>query len=101
MKLEHLKYEDCPHCKARVISESQRSQHTNGEWFETQEYKCGGAMEYVPNFSREQVKRPCPLGDEAKRQERKRRQALLKLDEFINGLDVDESFRESILGSVA
>ncbi len=64
MKLHHLKYTACPTCGARVVFESQRAQHTNGQWFEAQRFECQYEIEWVPNYSRQLITKKCPTSPE-------------------------------------
>lgn len=60
MNLIHLKYQKCPICGARVVTETQERQHTNGQWNEYQTFECGYSTSWCPNFNREEVKTKCP-----------------------------------------
>lgn len=59
MKSYHLHDDLCPHCKAKTKCLSQDGQHCSGEWFEERTYHCGYAIRYSPNFSRQELVRPC------------------------------------------
>ena len=97
MKLHHLKLHACPVCNSRLVVERQRSQHCNGEWFETQEFECGYVIDYVPNFSREEVRTQCPEHHAEKERQGKRDEAERKLRRYISRLDVDDEFKEILM----
>lgn len=96
MKLHQLLHEKCPTCGARIVAERQRSQHTNGQWFEEQEFECGCIVKHVPNYSREEVRTPCPNSASERQKEAKRIEALRKLRRYINRLDVDDDYKERL-----
>lgn len=96
MKLQHLKHQACPECKARIVTIRQPSQHTNGEWFEEMKFECGCEVRYVPNFSREELTEPCPNSREVKIKQAKQRQAVVKLSRYIDRLDVDAEFKKHL-----
>jgi len=97
MKLKQLHYKACPVCGARVVSEAQRSQHCNGEWFETVSFECECRIAWVPNFSREQVERKCPEHPEEKGKIAKQEVAMDKLKRYVKRLDVDEGYKEYLM----
>jgi hypothetical protein len=93
MKLQHLKYTACPVCGKRVVSDRQRAQHCNGEWFEEQWFECGCVIKYVPNFSREEVQIQCPEHPTEKARELKHIEAKRKALRYISRLDVDDVYK--------
>ena len=96
MKLQHLKWKACPTCMARIVSESQKRQHTNGQWFEAQEFECGCVIEFVPNFNREEVRKPCPNSIAEREKSAKRDEALRKARRYISRLDVDDEYKKEL-----
>jgi len=59
MQLHHIKAASCLKCGSRATDDNQRSQHVNGEWFESRTYECGRKISYIPNFSKLEEDRPC------------------------------------------
>ena len=100
MKLNHLKYEKCPTCGARIVREIQDRQHSNGEWFETIEFQCFCEIGYIPNFSKEVITRQCPKHPDVIEKSKKRETALEKIIHFINDQDVDEGWKNKIISYI-
>jgi len=96
MKLKDLKYSGCPTCLARVETETQRSQHTNGHWFESVTFKCGCRIEYLPNYCREEVVTQCPKHHKEVAKKAKQDEAMRKLRRYISRMDVDEDYKEQL-----
>ena len=96
MNLQHLHWQACPGCMSRIVTERQRSQHTNGEWFESQEFECGCVVEYVPNFHREEVKTPCPESPKQQEKRAKQAEALRKVRQYVRRLDVDDEYKDML-----
>ena len=96
MKLQHLNYEKCPYCGARVITMKQRSQHCNGSWNEWIEFECTCEIYFSPNFMEEEILVDCPNTKENKLKEEKREIAVVKLFKYISRLDVDDDYKERI-----
>ena len=64
---KHLTQTECPECKSRVRSCSIDGEHCSGEQFETVTFDCGCVIDYVPNFSRTEIRKGCPNGEKGKR----------------------------------
>jgi len=65
--IKHIKTQKCPHCGALPCRDSvdvdsglgKIRLHVSGEQFESRDFACGYSVDYVPNFSREQVTGVC------------------------------------------
>jgi hypothetical protein len=96
MNLFHIKQDTCYFCGSRTVRETQRNQHTNGEWNETREYECGSIVIYSPNFRQQKVSMLCPNHPE-KLAERKRRKKILKsINKLVDESNVDIEFKNQI-----
>lgn len=42
---------ECPECGAARTEFTRKTQHVNGEWFDSITYACGNRLDWVPNFS--------------------------------------------------
>lgn len=63
MKLDLLKDEPCPVCRAPLIGEGLAHEghaHVNGQRWEWQRWSCGAGREWSPNFNRAEVTQVCP-----------------------------------------
>lgn len=112
MELKFIKTKECPHCGCKtVVSESlecdSRSSevrtHVNGQRFEQRAFLCGHAVQWSPNFEREET-RPlfgeCKRSKDFKEKENKRKAAAEKLLKALGRLDVDETFKEVVTAEI-
>jgi hypothetical protein len=96
MKLFHLKCEKCPVCGPRTVAERQERQHTNGQWFETRQYKCGYTIKWVPNFSAERVSQKCPHQKDHVEMLANRQRAKKNLLRYVSKMKVDDGFKKRV-----
>ena len=101
MELNDIQEKTCAHCGAAIVSESVRSVHTNGHGFEVREFKCGREVAFIPNFMRVEVKRECPKAKSETKKTDKRKQAFAALTDFIDGLDVDATWKKDVQSSIS
>ena len=92
----HLKSTQCPACSCDVIviEELEKShnnkilQHCNGQRWEKRSFLCGTRIEWIPNFSREEVKGEClnslSVKEKIKKQEEIRAKIKLLEQELYN-----------------
>jgi hypothetical protein len=90
MQLRHLKHTKCPACNAPLVTDAIEGHHTNGQQFERQQFKCGSEVRWVPNFSREEISRPCPHSPESKARDTRRRKLLGDIRCLCRGYDDPE-----------
>lgn len=96
MEFKKLKDTVCPHCQSRVIEETCRSFHTNGEGNERRLFECGQDMRWSPNAGRILVDHLCSKHpDEVKRKEQERA-AKQKLLEFVKTLDANDDWKQNV-----
>jgi predicted transcriptional regulator len=100
MKLEHLKEQTCTICEALPEREYKGRQHTNGNWNEEREFACGRAVGFSPNFNEVEVKVECPNTLEEKIKFSNRKDASLKLENYIYKLKVDEEFKDKLIENI-
>lgn len=96
MQLAHIKFETCPYCGARAVSETQTHQHSNGQWFEDRSFACGSTLEWVPNYSDIRTKYSCPKSPEVIAAKEKLHKEGRKLIEFIDDLDIESSLKDRV-----
>jgi hypothetical protein len=96
MKLLHIEAESCPQCGSRAVKESQDRRHSNGEFNESREFKCGHVLEYSPNYQRLETRERCPKDPDEVQLRKKRDAALAKVLSYIGKLDVDDRYREAL-----
>ena len=96
MKLEHLHYECCPHCKSPVVAERRWDQHSNGSFNEYQEFACRALINWNPNFQEEGVGIACKESPEAKLRKKQRAAAQERLLALLDELEVDDLFKNNI-----
>jgi hypothetical protein len=96
MKLQHLNYEKCPYCGAKVKAIEQSSQHSNGSWNEFIKFECHCHIHFSPNFMKEEIYSECQNTKEYKLKKEKREIAVEKLFKYIQKLDVDDEYKEII-----
>lgn len=87
----------CPTCKADVSSEKRECQHTNGYWNEYRTFTCGHVLHFSPNFKRVEVLTKCPNDVKEVTKREKREEALRKIKKYVNRLDVDDNWKDSVL----
>lgn len=56
----HLKTKKCPTCGASASSYHRPWVHSFGEYREELGFSCGCTVAWTPNFSREEIRVPCP-----------------------------------------
>jgi len=103
MKLILIKDEVCPTCKSKVVAESCRNVHCNGQGFEIRTFECGCELSWCPNFGfngRLETKRACPKSAAEVEQKKKRSEAKVKLLQFIQELDVNDEMKAALKQSV-
>lgn len=100
MKLFNIEEEACCVCNARVEMEKQSSLHCNGQWNETRSFECGRVVHYSPNFRAIEVQKECPKHPTILDIERKRKEAVSKLVDYIDNMDCDAQFKLYISNSV-
>ena len=81
--IEHIKETACPHCGAKVKSESRQDQHCNGHWNEYREFSCGFKLHFIPNFMEVFPKTECKNSEEV-----------------INRVKVDKKFLKELVTSI-
>jgi len=96
MKLQHISEEKCPHCDARACLEQQTGQHVNGQWFETRAFACGMEIDHIPNFSRNEVRVPCPNSKDEFKKRCDRETAKRTLIDLVETLECDSNFRDRL-----
>lgn len=98
MQLDHLPCTKCPDCGAAVIAERKERRHCNGHYNETQEFECGKIIKWSPNYmgydSQSSVE--CPNTPKNVAKIEKRKQARQALIDFIDTLDVDDTFKSTL-----
>lgn len=97
MKLELIKDEVCPHCKAFVVAESIRSRHCNGQGFEERTFNCGHVLAWSPNAERLEVKVPCPKSKAEVALASDRDRATIALLTFLRDLKVDDRWKFDVI----
>lgn len=97
MKLELIKDEVCPHCKAIVVAESCRSRHCNGQGFEERTFACGHVLEWSPNFEQLRIKTPCPNSEAEVKLAASRDVATTALLTFLRDLKVDNRWKFDVI----
>ena len=96
MILQEILEQTCATCRARPVMESVEGMHCNGHYFETRKFACGRTIRFVPNFREMRVSAECPNHPDVQLQEGKREKAREAIQEFIDGLDVDDDFKSSL-----
>jgi len=95
--IKRIKALTCPTCKAEISGERRDQRHTNGYWNEYRAFTCGCALRFSPNFMKVEVANVCPSHPKEKEKREKRKVAAIKLEKYINRLDVDDSWKASAL----
>lgn len=96
LNLSHLNKSSCPTCGSRLVREEQDSQHSNGQWNESQVFACGFSHAYSPNFERVRVAKECPKHPTACKKQRKRELVRDSLSKMLEQADVDEEFKKHV-----
>jgi DNA-directed RNA polymerase subunit RPC12/RpoP len=106
--LKHINYNKCPECGSPASSigletyayqddtPKKISQHTNGGRWEYIIFTCGRKDQYAPNFESIQTEYPCPQRSAAVLIKQKRKLATKHLIGVLDGLDVDDYFKETL-----
>lgn len=97
MQLRHIKKTNCPHCGAHAVGERITGQHTNGQQFESREFKCGLIIEFVPNYGEERERSECPKSEAATGRVAKRRKLAEQIAGLITASDADVKYRQYLL----
>lgn len=98
MQLRHIKDEVCHTCGAEVVSETRETrEHVNGDRWETRQFACGCKLEYIPNYRKFQISRPCDNDPELVAKRAARDAAADKITAFVNKLDVDDEYKKAVL----
>jgi len=93
MQLRQIKDERCKVCGCKAVLETSGRKHVNGQYFETREYSCGAVVKWVPNFSRLEQPKKCPMDPIILRDRAKQKTAYEKLIKYINRLNVDDEWK--------
>lgn len=100
----------CPVCGCTtVVSESVETEtgrpevrtHTNGGVWESRQFACGYRVDYIPNYYKERVGRPCSVDPVVLEEKRKNTAAKCAVLEYIIGLDCSEAFKTQLSNSIA
>lgn len=98
---EHIPQTTCPDCGGIVVSSSKTNQHCNGHWNEEVKFKCGAVFKFSPNLMQVEQYKPCSQTIEQKNVKDKRKVALNKLKKYIKALDVDATFKDTLLDKIS
>lgn len=90
----NIGYKECPTCGSELTSYKQYSKHTNGNWNEDVEFRCGHKIHFSPNFMRIEEKEGCPESRQAKIQRIQKDAAQKQLDKFLKKWDIPEQQKE-------
>lgn len=101
MELKYVKTKKCPICGCtEVVSESVNtfqhkiSVHCNGTEWETREFACGYAVQYVPNFKAEQEVSQCYTIKEKTTNHYKN--FVSDVEKYVDSLDYPDNFKNLI-----
>lgn len=98
--IEHITHKVCPDCGSSVKAEGKYDQHTNGNWNEVREFKCGAIYQFSPNFMTVDQKKLCSKTEAAKKIEADRISAKDKIKAVIESLEVDIEFKNKLVASM-
>lgn len=113
--LHHIPDAACPLCgETQIVEESLKThtrlsdgvpeirEHVNGGRWETRRFLCGQALHYVPNAEHVTLSEyaVCTMNAAYHAREQARTDAAQHLIAVIQGMPVDESFRQELLNSL-
>jgi hypothetical protein len=99
----NIKETKCPDCGCSEIkSEKREALHTNGYWNEYREFDCGLRLHFSPNYMKTSQAKlySCSKSKSALAKKQKRAEAVQRLNKYIKRLDVDDSFKGSLLNHI-
>lgn len=95
--LKKIKTEVCPHCKSEAVLEQRRNFFpSDGSFTEIRMFDCGLELSCRSDRDDVDVLKKCPNSKEYKDMATKRVKALDELFRFIDNIDVDNEFKNSI-----
>ena len=98
MELEHIRTVICPHCGCKEITmEAVSNKHSSGDWNEVRNFACGYKLHYYPNMDRIEHEGECVRSEQYKEIHQKRAQAREVIIAFVEGMDVDDAYKEWFL----
>jgi len=107
IKLNHIDYDFCPECHAvchqmglETSYDGKINQHVSGDRWEYVVFTCGRKDVFIPNFMSIETKSPCRNSAEETIKASKRVTAYNSAKALIEGLDVDASYKDSMLRSL-
>lgn len=102
MLLRQIATIKCPHCGcSEVVKESSEKQHTNGDWNEHRDFRCGYKLHYIPNFKRVYEVGECANDPVVIERNKSRKMAVEKLEKYINRMfGVDKEFKNTLILTV-
>lgn len=107
MEMKHITYNTCPECKSICCQigfdtgyKGEIRLHTNGERWEYAVFACGRRDGFSPNSLRIETTSPCQNSSKYKKSLDNRIRAYNEVRAVIEGLDVDDTYRETLLGGI-
>jgi hypothetical protein len=100
MQLNNINDELCSTCNAQIVAETKRNRHCNGQWNESRSFECGAILRWSPNFSSLHDCSPCPNSKDQIKFKKRRVNAKVKLEIFVNNLSVDDHMKDRITSAV-
>ena len=97
MDLKLIKDKVCPTCGERVVSESIRSYHCNGQGFESRTFKCGCELNWSPNGERLEVAKGCPNSKEEKERKSRIEKVMAEIALIIDKSDLTEKEKSYVV----
>lgn len=98
MKNIHLTENKCNICGSETKYLEISNKHVvTGEYKEKRVYECNKTVIYYPNFRNIEITKLCNQSKEYKEFENKREEAKVKVRNYINKLDVDDEWKNTLL----
>jgi len=97
MKLIHINTENCPTCNSIPFSDRRLMDEDINPLTETREFLCGLVLKYDIISKKVNIIKKCHLSDNYLEIQKKRLDAIKRLVNFCESLDVDETFKKDIL----
>lgn len=106
--LRHITTTKCPSCGCDIIvnehveteyGTAKIRQHTNGGVWEHRQFACGCRIDYIPNFSKENIGRKCTQDPEVLKEKAQKLAAKSAVLDFIAGLEDCSEYYKQVLSN--
>lgn len=107
--IRHITTTKCPTCGCDIIvnehveteiGTAKIRQHTNGGVWEHREFACGCRIDYIPNYSKASVGRPCSLDPALLAEKHRQKAARDAVMEYIRGLDCSDTYKSKLCDAI-